>query len=1610
MLMSFTIFLIGAIWTIAPSQSVQSYTIVPNDTSHCNVERQFQRCYTLQQFAEVYENLSKDISLSFSPGEHLLVGGIELNNTVNVIIEGQQNNGAKAVISCKENRCFSFYNSSRILITNLVFTKCVGEDWVGGAIFVNEAEDVSITQCLFVSNSVRKHGGAMGLFLIKRVHIFHSQFINNSALCRQTDAIEISGTTYCLPTCSASSGAFSGGYIKLIIIEDSLFNSNKATCGTGAISLKESTIIIQSSTIKDCYCRSVIFGIGGGLAIFSSSLKVTNSSFIGNWAGQNGGSINALSSTVNISNSIFHSNRVTYFGGALHSYDTVLFIDNCIFWNNSALFGGAMYAETGKRTALIVNSHFQSNTVSECGGAIFLHLGGFPECTQLCSNNVTQKPIAYVKTTSFVSNKAGAKGGAIAIIFKGAVKITDSEFISNYGKIGGAVYSNLNIVFTQGCTFVNNNSTFLGGAWYSGNGTVFSQRNKYISNKGGSGGAFHSVFSTLVAKEDQYMTNQARKGSGGAIFSLRSSVSILGCNFSKNSASFNGGGAVLFNDGIFNSINSSYTENLASRNGSALFLIASSVNIDDNIFRNNIGNSMSQESHQTTTVESTQAYTIQLTNTNGGCKNLDFTNNTGSFYLFFSTLSFLGVLSFTNNTGITGGALTLAQSTASFEYASEVNIDNNRATYGGGIFVSQSELRIFSPLLRILGNVGTIGGAVYGYQCQITIRVNDLSSSVVLAGNLALQDGGALYAIATTMIIVRGSVIFTKNVAIKGGAAVLSQGSKIYIHKTVEEAIDQRNIKLYFTNNSAEYGGALYIADNTNTGTLCELSVRSRVQTISSEECFIQTLRLYYPLNSTFEYFNYANVFFRLNKASRHGNDLYGGLLDRCQINALSEIYNFGFVQNFTGFDYLKIIAHFDVGVNYRYLSDPFNLQLIITNITREQVKGLITSDPAQLCFCEGNTYNCSYQWPTIFSKKGETFSISAAIVDQVENPVNGTTLANVISKGTRLRVGQSQQVMIGVCNELTYNVFSTEANATIELYPMGPCESKGISSKYLNIAFLPCECPNGLQPAPLDNECSCDCDSALESYFRSCQLKNDSITVVRETENYWIQYDTGNNVSGFILQPCPYDYCIDKPTNLSINLPLKANTQCAFNRSGIMCGECEEGLSLVFGSSRCVMCSNNYLALLVAFAAAGVALVAFILILNMTVAVGNIHGLILYANIVAANSATFLPSQTTLRIFVSWVNLDLGIETCFYDGMDSLAKVLLQTVFPAYIILLTVLIIIVSHYWGWFAGLIGRKNPVATLCTLFLLSYSKLVRNIIFSLQFSYISYPDGSSKNVWLYNPNILNFALSRIPLFVISILILALGTVYTMLLFFGQWIRKINREQQDSSTLAKFFQSTKYNTFIDAYHAPFVFKHRYWIGILLFTRIFHHLLSAVLNESTHMLIVSSIVSLLFILKLLAGKMYKNWLTGCLEVSWLINLLLFSVSTYYVNVTNGDQLAVANTSVFIAFITFLGIVLYHTHTYFLKNFEAYSKLVLALKWCFKQLTVRCQTIPNRSNIRETATKSRKQHTSREPALDDIAPLLEEDYTPPAPTVTNFSPRPVTTTVVCVDSEDTGM
>ena len=378
-----------------------------------------------------------------------------------------------------------------------------------------------------------------------------------------------------------------------------------------------------------------------------------------------------------------------------------------------------------------------------------------------------------------------------------------------------------------------------------------------------------------------------------------------------------------------------------------------------------------------------------------------------------------------------------------------------------------------------------------------------------------------------------------------------------------------------------------------------------------------------------------------------------------------------------------------------------------------------------------------------------------------------------------------------------------------------------------------------------------------------------------------------------------------------------------------------------------------------------GVALVFLLLVCKLTVATGTLSGLVFYANIVGANHTLFLPVQSTdaFSVFIAWLNLDFGIETCFYDAMNVYSKTWLQFVFPVYIWMLVGLMILVSHFSQRFAKLLG-DNPVSVLATLILLSYAKILRTFITTVYFTHLEYPT-YKRRVWLYDGNIDYINGKHIPLFLVAVLVfLFLFLPYTLLLLFGQWLQAISHLR-----LFSWVNSARLKPFMDSYHAPYKAKHRYWPGLLLVLR-FVLLLVFALNPqqdpNINLLAILLGAGILQLWALASGGAYKHWCLDALEGSFALNLIMLVGATYCVKLTEGNQLAVGYTSVSIALVTFIGIFAYHILQQ-LRRTKLWKK-VPKLNLEFKELNTK-QAVNNANNNPMIANFDQL----REPWLEDL-------------------------------------
>ena len=287
--------------------------------------------------------------------------------------------------------------------------------------------------------------------------------------------------------------------------------------------------------------------------------------------------------------------------------------------------------------------------------------------------------------------------------------------------------------------------------------------------------------------------------------------------------------------------------------------------------------------------------------------------------------------------------------------------------------------------------------------------------------------------------------------------------------------------------------------------------------------------------------------------------------------------------------------------------------------------------------------------------------------------------------------------------------------------------------------------------------------------------------------------------------------------------------------------------------------------------------------------------------------------SMNVLTVFVAWLNLDLGIQTCFYNGMDMYAKAWLQFVFPLYIWVLVAVMIILSHYYTTAARLVGQNAP-KVLATLFLFSYAKLLRAVITVFSFTYLVYPNGHTKAVWLHDGNVDYFRGKHIPLFITAVLVLMLFLIpYTFIVLFMQCLRR-------KSGNRLLFWVRRLKPIFDPYGGPYKDRYQFWTGLLLMARVVL-LLAVAFNSSGNpaiiILAVSIVVLILLCILIVASGVYKKYILDILEASFLLNLGTLSVVALYTQLVGGNIFASTLTFMGIALATFGLIVAYHIYKY---------------------------------------------------------------------------------------------
>ena len=683
-----------------------------------------------------------------------------------------------------------------------------------------------------------------------------------------------------------------------------------------------------------------------------------------------------------------------------------------------------------------------------------------------------------------------------------------------------------------------------------------------------------------------------------------------------------------------------------------------------------------------------------------------------------------------------------------------------------------------------------------------------------------------------------------------------------------------------FVNNSGISGGGIALYDSS----YLLLKERSKISFINNHakrfgggiyvsqvvnrneflQCFFQ------PINLTFDDIM-APLYFINNSANISGDVLYGGNVDSCSDN-----YSFKSIFNYT---------------------------------LQQTGLSVVSSDPIQICFCESEIPVCSKKYDNKTVLPGRRFNISLAAVGSQ----NGTTTAAVqLTEYPNKMNSIVKKLSPHNCTNITYmfnitNEFLTTAQVYATL-ATGIYPSNDPFAKIINATID--YCPIGFKL----NSGTCGCRSELlRDNETSCDINTQNIL---RGGNLWIGYQ--NNSNCFIVyENCPFDYCNKNKTQFKIT---SSDPQCLLNRSRLLCGQCAKGLSLMLGTNQCGQCTNNYIALIIPFALAGIALVVFVSILNLTVSVGTINGLIFYANVLKIYEHIFFPEGPIpfLSQFISWINLDLGIEICFINGMSICSKTWLQFIFPAYVWFLLILIIILSRYSSKVVRLMGRQ-VIPALATMILLSYTKLIRTVFLVLRYTDVQCKGENNVTFksWYVDATVPYLKGCHLPLFLFSMAVIILLIVpYTFYLLTIPLLE---------GPLSKYICCQKLSTYMkpfsDAYGRPYKDKCRFWTGFLLLVRVVLGLVVSVDTKATVSLdVLTSILVVINFIYIPLRGVYRQIPVVCLELFFILNLILMA----YINaqtLTISKRQVSTIVLVSLAFVVFCGILIYHVWNRFLKS-----------------------------------------------------------------------------------------
>ena len=623
-----------------------------------------------------------------------------------------------------------------------------------------------------------------------------------------------------------------------------------------------------------------------------------------------------------------------------------------------------------------------------------------------------------------------------------------------------------------------------------------------------------------------------------------------------------------------------------------------------------------------------------------------------------------------------------------------------------------------------------------------------------------------------------------------------------------------------------------------------------------------------------------------------------------------------------------NIMIHFNKGHavgNYFLYSDGLHnckkLELFhhFKNLLSE-----ISSPPIRLRLCDKNDYV-----PKIFTYPGKAIVVSVI----AENFQRKATLTRMFVILEHSALGQSWTVSKKDQTTLLHD--GTCTNVSFRLFCIIPPSSRvckvyltvheGSIQLALHVVMMPC--PFGF--SHINGICVCDSFIITQKITSKCHIDTTSITI---SSGKWLGHI--QNITYGFASVCPTGYCISNLIDIDMT---RKDYICHPNRRGTLCGDCVEGYSIVLGSDDCQRChSNLFLLLIIVFGVAGIAVVFILFCLRVTISSKVLGGIVFFANMTEVSLRDSLTEGHMyghiLNIIFSLLNLNLGFGICFFKGMTALYKTALQFVFPVYLWLIVVALVLLSRFSTRIANLTSHSS-IQVLATLFYLSFAKLLLTVIDIFTSVTIQTPQGDY-TVWYIDGNVHYWKdTGHIILFSVAI-----GVTLVYLIPFLLWTT--------CGSLTLRLRCIRHQrNLLDAYQGRYKEGWGWWFGVRLWLLVSAYISYALLRGKDPTLLLSLHILLLapFTFIQVYCKPFRGCLTNMVEGFILVNLVLLEFTALYFQLQGNISKSVPYASVFMSLLLLVLLLLigYHVLVY-MKQFRIFMKMLNPLMKIIKDLRLK--------------------------------------------------------------------